>query len=235
MDKKMQKTIMAVGGHVGDAELTCGGVLASLALKGYRVVTVALTAGERGNPPHMTVAEYREQKVNEAEAFAKILGGESVVLPYCDGELPDNDTVRFEVCDLIRKYRPCALLTHWKNSMHKDHCACHRIVKDAQFYAGLASIEREAPAHYAAGPYYAQNWEDETGFHPYVYVEVSEEGFKLWEKAIETSWFANNSNSFAYREYYSALMRANGLLVRKAYAEAFDIEEHQKKIIKTEF
>ncbi len=27
---------------------------------------------------------------------------------------------------------------------------CHRIVKDAQFYAALASVERELPPHYAA-------------------------------------------------------------------------------------
>ena len=39
----MEKTIMAIGGHIGDAELTCGGILATLALKGYKVITVALT------------------------------------------------------------------------------------------------------------------------------------------------------------------------------------------------
>lgn len=230
-----QKTIMAIGGHIGDAELTCGGVLASLSLQGYKIVTVALTAGERGNPAGMSVADYRVQKEGEAKAFAEMLGGEAVVLPYCDGELPDDEKVRFEVCDLIRKYRPCALLTHWKNSMHKDHRACHRIVKDAQFFAGLPSIERELPAHYAAGPYYAQNWEDEVDFHPYVYVEVTEEGFKLWQKAIQTSWFAINSPSFKYAEYYAALMKTNGIYARKAYAEAFDIEDYEKKVIKTGF
>lgn len=228
-----QRTIMAIGGHVGDAELTCGGVLASMALQGFRPVTVALTAGERGNPKGMSVADYRVQKVKEAEAFAQILGGEAVVLSYCDGELPDDEKVRYEVCDIIRKYRPCALMTHWKNSMHKDHIACHRIVKDAQFFAGLASVERELPPHYAAGPYYAQNWEDEAGFRPYVYVEVTEEGFALWEKAIATSWFANNSASFQYKEYYAALMRVNGIYARKAYAEAFEIEEYEKKVIKS--
>ena len=31
----MEKTIMAIGGHIGDAELTCGGILATMALKGY--------------------------------------------------------------------------------------------------------------------------------------------------------------------------------------------------------
>ena len=227
-----RKTIMAIGGHVGDAELTCGGVLASMALQGYRPITVALTAGERGNPPGMTVARYREQKIREAEEFAGMLGGEAVVLPYCDGELPDTEEVRLQVCDLIRKYRPKAVMTHWKNSMHKDHMACHRIVLDAQFFAGLASVERPDKPCFAP-LYYAQNWEDSEGFQPYVYVEVTPEGFALWEKAIATSWFAMNSSSFKYKEYYSALMRANGILSRKEYAEAFDIEQYDKKIIRS--
>ncbi len=230
-----QKTIMAIGGHVGDAELTSGGVLATLSLKGWKVVTLALTGGERGNPPHLTVAEYRKQKEQEAAAFAEMMGGEAVILPYADGELPDTQEVRFEVCDQIRKYKPKVLLTHWKNSIHKDHEATHRIVKDAQFFAGLPSFERELSAHYAGGPYYAQNWEDPTGFEPYAYVEVSEEGFALWQKAIQTHWFAIHSPSFHYAEYYSHLMKCNGYLARKPYAEAFAVDENQKTIHISEF
>ena len=45
----MTKTIIAIGGHVGDMELTTGCVLAHQAQKGDKIVTVALTAGERGN------------------------------------------------------------------------------------------------------------------------------------------------------------------------------------------
>lgn len=221
---------MAIGGHVGDAELTSGGVLATFALKGYKIVTVALTGGERGNPPHLSVEAYRKQKEKEAATFAKMLGGEAIVFPYKDGELPDNDEVRFMLCDLIRKYKPCALLTHWKKSMHKDHEATYRIVKDAQFWAGLPGVERAYPSHFAKGPYYAENWEDATDFQKYVYIDVSEEGFKLWEKAIDTHWFAINSKSFEYKTYYAHLMRCNGCLARKKYAQAFNIDEEQKKV-----
>lgn len=230
-----QKTIMAIGGHVGDAELTSGGTLATLSLKGWKIVTVALTGGERGNPPNLTVAEYRKQKEQEAKTFAEMLGGEAVVLPYADGELPDNEQVRFEVCDLIRKYKPRAILTHWKNSIHKDHIATHRIVKDAQFFAGLPSIERALPAHYAAGPYYAENWEDATGFVPYTYTGVTEEGFELWKKAIATHWFTVHSPSFKYMDYYTHLMVCNGHLARKPYAEAFAVDEEHKKVVLDEF
>ena len=111
MTQDGKKEIMAIGGHIGDAELTCGGVLATASLRGDHIVTVALTGGERGNPPHMTVEEYRKQKIQEAETFAKMLGGEAVVFPYVDGELPEDDAVKFMLCDVIRKYKPCLLYT----------------------------------------------------------------------------------------------------------------------------
>lgn len=234
-DDKKIRTIMAIGGHVGDAELTCGGVLAEYALKGYKVITVALTGGERGNPPHLTVEEYRKQKEDEARSFAGHLGGEAVVFPYVDGELPDNEEVRLALCDLIRKWRPEALMTHWKFSMHKDHEMTCRIVRDAQFYAGLPGMMREDAAWYAKGPYYAQNWEDAVDFKPYVYVKVSPEGFAIWHKAIKEHWFAVNSSSFSYMEYYSHLMRSNGCIARCEYAEAFDINEEDKKLVVEEF
>lgn len=228
------RTIMAIGGHVGDMELTAGGVLASAAVRGDKIVTVALTGGERGNPPDKTVAEYRTQKIEEANQFAKELGGEAVIFKYTDGELPDNEEVRWELCDTIRKYKPNVLITHWKNSMHKDHSLTHQIVNAAQFYAGLASIERALPPHWAAGPYYAENWEDPTDFKPYVYVEVTEEGYQLWEKAINHHWFALHSPSYPYKEYYSNLKRIRGIDARKKYAEAFNIQEREKRIIRNE-
>ena len=231
----MKKAVMAVGGHVGDAELTCGGVLATLAIKGYEIVTVALTGGERGNPPHLSVDEYRKQKIEEAEKFAEILGGKAIVFPYADGELPDSEEVRFELCDLIRQYKPTAVMTHWKNSMHKDHETAHRIVKDACFFAGLARLERKDAAHFAKGPYYAQNWEDADGFIPYAYMEVTVEGFELWKKAIGEHWFAVHSRDFKYKEYYEHLMRCNGCLARTEYAEAFMVDPHSQKLLLKEF
>lgn len=229
------KVIMAIGGHIGDAELTTGGVLATLALEGWKIVTVATTGGERGNPPGMSIEEYRIQKEREAKEFAEMLGGEAVVLPYADGELPDNEELRWQLADLIRQYKPRVLLTHWEHSMHKDHEITCRAVRDAQFYAALSSFERPLPAHSAGGPYYAENWEDSDGFVPYTYVKVSPEGFALWQKAIEKHWFTTHSTSFRYKEYYEHLMAMRGCLARTDYAVAFAIEDYKKKQILTGF
>lgn len=215
--------IMAIGAHIGDMELTAGGVLAKHAVLGDRITLLHLTAGEKGNPPSMTVEDYRKQKVDEAEKFAKMLGGEAIVLGYKDGELPDNDMVKFEVCDIIRKYKPNVLITHWKNSMHKDHAAAYRIVMDAQFYAGVHGFERENPAHFAAGPYFAENWEDAYDFKPYTYVDITE-GHELWMKALSKLWFVTNSTSFKYLEYYDALSKVRGAECRRDRAEAFAVD-----------
>ena len=109
-----EKCIMAIGGHIGDAELTCGGVLASMSLEGYKVITVALTGGEKGNPPGMSVAEYRVQKESEAKTFAEMMGGEvrqqhrSATLPAClfflGGVIIANDTLNTVIDALCRKH-----------------------------------------------------------------------------------------------------------------------------------
>jgi LmbE family N-acetylglucosaminyl deacetylase len=227
-------TILAIGGHVGDAELTAGGVLAHHALKGDRIVTLALTAGERGVPAGQDMKEYRVQKVNEARTFAEMLGGESIVFDIPDGELQDNEEMRYRVCDVIRDVRPNVIITHFKNSMHKDHMTTHLIVNDARFFAGLASFEREKPAHFAAKLYYAENWEDAVGYVPYVYVDFPKEAFDLWVKAVSTHWFVTGSKSFQYLEYYKHLMRVRGLEARKEYAQTFMVPEETMRIRQSE-
>lgn len=227
-------TILAIGGHVGDMELTAGGVLASHALKGDRIVTLALTAGERGVPVGRDMAQYREQKVNEAKAFAEMLGGVSIVFDIPDGELQDDQDIRLRVCDVIRQVRPNIVITHFKNSMHKDHMTTHRIVNDARFFAGLASFERSLPAHFASRLYYAENWEDAVDYQPYVYVDFSEEAYDLWVKAVSLHWFVTGSKSFPYLEYYKHLVRVRGIEARKQYAQTFMVPEETMRVLRTE-
>ena len=236
-----QKVIMAVGGHIGDMELTAGGVLATEALKGNKIVTVALTGGERGCPPGQSVADYLVQKKEEAAAFARDLGGESVVFDIPDCELEVSKENALKLCDLIRYYRADVLITHWKGSLHKDHIAAHHITLDAQQFAGLPSVERfnpdgsVLPAKFAAGPYYAENWEDAYDYKPYVYMEVTPEGFRLWQSAIEHHWFAVHSKDFRYKEYYEHLMQVRGIERRGDYAETFMLEPIGMRVMKNGF
>ena len=73
--------------------------------------------------------------------------------------------------------------------------------------------------------------EDATGYRPYLYAQVSGEGFALWQEAVQTHWFVTGSTSFPYYEYYSHLKRLRGIEARKGYAETFMVlPEEQRQI-----
>ena len=225
---RARKHIMAIGAHIGDAQLTCGKTLARHAVLGDKITVVDVTAGERGAPPAMRVEDFKQMNINAADEFAKMLNGQSIVLNYRDGEVPENEEIKFEIGDLIRREKPDVILTHWSHSMHKDHTATSRVVKDAMFYGGLSTIERELPSHSARGPYFADNWEDSHGFEPYIYVDVTE-GYDLWHEAVQKLWLTNNSPWFKYLEYYDALSRARGAVVNKKRAECFAVDPYSMK------
>ncbi|MFD1956780.1 PIG-L deacetylase family protein [Paenibacillus thailandensis] len=233
-DKEPKQTILAIGGHVGDMELTAGGVLAAHSLKGDRIVTLALTAGERGAPAGRDVADYREQKVREARQFAELLGGEAIVFDTPDGELQNSEENRLRVCDVIREAKPNVIITHFKSSMHKDHNTTHLIVNDARYYAALAPLKREKPAHFASRLYYAENWEDAVDYKPYVYVDFDRAAYDLWVEAVSKHWFVTGSKSFPYLEYYKHLARVRGIEARKAYAETFMVPPETLRVLKSE-
>ena len=227
----MAKTIMAVGAHIGDAQLTCGMLLAKQAMQGDRVVIVDLTAGERGTPAGWTTPDFRKYNVECAAKFAEKIGGESIVLDTPDGELYDTKEQELALATLMRKYQVNAVLYHWKNSMHKDHMAASRITDNAIFYASLPTFEHELPRAPITKFLYAENWEDAQDFKPYVYMDVSQ-GFALWEKAINHHAFTVHG-SFPYKEYYSHLKRLRGIQGRKGYCECFMIPKEQYKLVQT--
>jgi len=217
-----RKTILAIGGHGGDMELTTGAVMAKYAKKGWRAVFLGLTPGEKGHPT-LSAHEYCKQKLAESHKAAALLGCESMFLDYKDAELPRNDEAAYKVCDIIRELKPTIVLTHWSGSMHKDHENTHYIVKDAVFYAGLRTIERSLPHHGVSQVYYADNWEDPYDFKPEVFIDITETR-DLWIQAMNECAYARGETSgFNFVDYYSALSKVRGEIAGFPYAQAFAV------------
>lgn len=224
----MSKTIMAVGAHTGDAQLTCGMLLAKHAMHGDRVVIVDLTAGERGTPAGWTVPDFRAYNVECAKKFAEKIGGESIVLDTPDGELLDTPEKELELADLMRQYKTDAVLYHWKNSLHKDHETASRMTENAIFFASLTTFERPLPPAPIRSFMCAENWEDEQDFTPYYYFDVTE-AFPVWKEAIRELWLAEHSTSFPYLRYYEALSIVRGARIGAEHATCFGTSPTAKR------
>lgn len=226
----MSKVIMAVGAHTGDAQLTCGMLLAKYAMAGDHIITVDLTAGERGTPKGLTPEEFRPQNVAAAAEFAKMLGGESIVFDTPDGELYDSKEIELKLARIMREKQVDTVLYHWPNSMHKDHIAASKITENAIFFASLPTFDldglKPAPIRRTL---FAENWEDPEGFTPYIYFDVTE-AFSLWKDAIRKLWLTEHSNDFKYLQYYEALSKMRGALIKVEHATAFDVHSYEKKI-----
>lgn len=225
----MIQTIMAVGAHTGDAQLTCGMLLAKHALAGNRIITVDLTAGERGTPKGLTPEEFRPQNIAGAGAFASLLGGESIVLDIPDGELEDSREIELRLARIMREKQVNTVLYHWRNSMHKDHIQASKITENAVFFASLPTFSMDLPPAPITRSLYAENWEDAEGFVPYVYFDVTE-AFPLWKEAVRKLWLTEHSRDFKYLQYYEALSRMRGALIKAEHATAFSVPEYSMRI-----
>lgn len=216
----MSSTVLAVGGHIGDMDLTAGPTLAKVTGEGGRAIIVALTYGERGHPK-LSPADYKEQKIAEGRSFADQIGAEFHVFDYSDGFLPNDDEVAQQLATLIRQTKPDTLIAHWKHSIHRDHEHASAITERARFLASLP-IDHELPRHGIKQFLYAENWEDAEGYLPNVSVPIPDEAFDRWRVAISGQAFARGETyGFRYIDYYTALMTMRGCLAGHPRAAGF--------------
>ncbi|MCG7418560.1 MULTISPECIES: PIG-L deacetylase family protein [Microbacterium] len=224
----MSKTVIAVGGHIGDMELTAGPTLAKVVLEGGRAIIVDCTYGERGHPT-IAPSVYREQKLEEARFFADTIGAELVTLDYSDGFLPDDEAVAEQIAEVIREAKPDILITHWLHSMHRDHERAAQAAIRAAFLASIPIEEIDAERHSVPVILHAENWEDMEGFEADTFYEIPDEAYERWRAGIERHAFARGETyGFRFIDYYSALMQVKGCLVGHQRAAAFKSAGHER-------
>lgn len=132
----MKVDILVLAAHPDDAELGCGGTIASHVARGYKVGMADFTRGElgtRGTP------EIRDR---EAAASAKILGvSERINLGLQDGFFQNTPEEKLKVVRAIRMFRPDVVLACAVHDRHPDHPKAAALAYDACFIAGLAKVE----------------------------------------------------------------------------------------------
>jgi LmbE family N-acetylglucosaminyl deacetylase len=223
----MTSKIMAIAAHPGDALFTMGATVAQHIHDGGSGIFVSLSQGEKGAPKNIPVKEYGEIQRSATEKAAKMLDAETHLFTYPDAEIPNDDRIPTEVCDLIRKHKPSIVLTHWSGTWHKDHLHCHLTVLDAIFYAGLATLGRPLPPHTVNKLYYAENWEDPTSFQPDICLDISAV-FEKWMQACDLYPMWRGQTGFRYNDYYRSLAVMRGCLSKFNYGVALMRDPYQR-------
>lgn len=220
--------VMAIAAHPGDGLFTMGAALAQQVDRGGAGALFSLSLGERGAPKDIEVQHYGEMQRTATEKATRLLGLESMFLTYPDAEIPFNEESTLAVCDAIRQYKPDVVITHWSGSWHKDHQNCHLIVRDAVFYAGLATLARSHAAHTVSKIYYADNWEDANNFVPDTYLDI-EAVYEKWLQACDLyPMWRGQTGFFRYNDYYGALAVMRGCLSGYKHAIALMSDPEQR-------
>lgn len=146
IDNYIPSIAMCIVAHPDDQEFSSAGTLAKWAQAGCQVISVIVTNGDAGsNDPQYgaaykpVLADLRAEEQRSANAITGIQ--ETVFLHYPDGILEPTLELRHELCRLIRKYKPDAVICgdptvhFYGNSYmnHPDHRAAAQAACDAVF------------------------------------------------------------------------------------------------------
>lgn len=217
MNPKKYK-ILAVGAHLDDIEIACGGTLAKAADKGHTVKMIVLS---KSSYSHYSGTAIRTENVavREGKEAALRLGVEDLeIFDFPTKDIPYNSTVVEMINTRIDKFQPDIILTHWPFDTHQSHRnAALSTISAARYYNSLLMYEPIAPA----GRSYV-------GFRPQYYVDIT--GYI--DKKIH-SLRAHESEYRKYGEQWINAVKARALyrgyeLIsyannKETYAESFEI------------
>jgi len=130
----MQLDVLFTAPHPDDLEIECGGTIAVLVRRGYKVGMVHMTNGEptpNGSP------EVREREMHAAAEVLGVAVCEMLGLP--NRVLMDGPEARYALATAIRRYRPRVLVGIAGRTVaaSPDHYQAQLITEASRFYAQL--------------------------------------------------------------------------------------------------
>jgi LmbE family N-acetylglucosaminyl deacetylase len=198
------KTVVALGAHPDDLEIGIGGTLAKLRIAGAHVVMCVAS-----------IPKDYEVRLVEAKRGAEILGCELRIL--MDGGPKRIEDVK--TCDLvgmldelIREYKPAAVLTHSSADFHNDHLLIYN-----------ACLPTQRLAYFDFFSYHPTNCRPvPISFHPNVYVDISDTiDAKMHAISAHGSQFGGRGlDTEMYREF----AHVQGRMIGCTYAEGLDVQ-----------
>ena len=163
--------VLAFSTHPDDAELGCSGSLLLAVNKGLRVAIADLSEGERSS---RGTPEEREKEKMKATELLGLCDRFSVGLP--DSKIGTDPDHCLSIIKIVRETRPRVILAPYWKDRHPDHEATGRLVREAFFYSGVATVGAGRPHRPERFYYYMTNYH----FEPSFIVDIS----SVWQSKM---------------------------------------------------
>lgn len=182
-----QKTGLVVTAHPGDFVWRAGGAIALHTAKGYRVKIACLSYGERGESQFawkkagVSMAEVKEQRRDEAQRAAELLGAEIEFFDAGDYPLRGTEEILDRLVDINHELKPSFVLTHaLADPYNIDHPEATRLAQEARIIAQAMGHKPDPNRAYSAPPVFLfePHQPEQCDFRPNVILNIDD----VWEK-----------------------------------------------------
>lgn len=211
--------ILAIGAHLDDIELACGGTLAKAADNKHEVKMIVMSKSGYSNYDGRVI-RLEECAVEEGKNAARVLGINNIeILDFPTKDIPYHSSVIEVLDEKIHDYNPDIIFTHWIFDTHQAH---EGVAKSTITAARRHNNVYMYEPIYPAGRSYM-------GFRPQMYIDIGGyeeqklEALKMHKteyKKFGDEWIEGTKARAAYRGYEMG----------RKYAEAFEIVRCELKL-----
>jgi len=215
--KKMR--IFAVGAHLDDIEIACGGTIAKAIDKGHAVKMMVLSKSAYTHY-NGTVMRRAEDAIEEAKDAAAILGVKELeIFDFPNKDIPHDSSVVELINSRLDQFKPDIIITHWPFDTHKSHQNTGlSAIAAGRYYNSIIMFEPFPPG----GRSYV-------GFRPQLYVNITDYLDKKLRalKAHKSEYIKYGKQNWINAVRARAQFRGFDLICQEnhdeVYAEAFEI------------
>jgi len=216
MSSPRHQCVVAIGAHLDDIELGCGGTLARAAAEGSDVHMIVMSKSAYANYDG-TVRRTEAEAHDEGRSAARALGLENLeILEFPTKDIPYDSTTVEALNRSLDGLAPDLVITHWPNDTHQAHRNVALATLSAARY--VRSVLMYEPIFPAGRSYVA--------FRPQVYVDI-----ERYLEAKERSLRAHESQWRKYGEAWIDAVRSRshmrGYEIGVPHAEAFEVVRYE--------
>lgn len=211
--------ILAIGAHLDDIELGCGGTLALAIKNGHKVKCIIMCESDYSNFDGTVLRTKEESTVEGRAALEKLGVKDYVVYDFPNKFIPYDGTTVESIDKIMTEFKPDLVLTHWTFDTHQDHRnVAMAAISAARYQNNILMFEPFPPSGRSYHPFRTQVYVDISDVLPIKLGSMSEHKSQL--KKYGADWFDSIESRAHIRGYESGCK----------YAEVFEMVRYKLEL-----